>query len=201
VALAGGDFVRAQDWCDRQTDPYWSAISTARIRLRRGDQVGARAALSDASPRCPRHEVIKALLLAAVTEDRQDAQKQVADTIEMASDVALLATVAAEGYEVRELIELAAWRVPQQWLERLRRRLFPVLGDRVGEGQPTEQLTTRELEVLRLLPSRLTLREIAGELFVSQNTLKFHLRLIYRKLGVNSRSDAVAAARRLKLRP
>jgi LuxR family maltose regulon positive regulatory protein len=50
-----------------------------------------------------------------------------------------------------------------------------------------------------LLPSRLTLREISGELFVSQNTLKFHLRVIYRKLGVNSRAEAVETARALRL--
>ena len=64
-----------------------------------------------------------------------------------------------------------------------------------------ERLTERERDVLRLLPSRLTLREIAGELFVSQNTLKFHLRVIYRKLGVNSRAEAVASARALRLLP
>ena len=51
---------------------------------------------------------------------------------------------------------------------------------------------------MRLLPTRLTLREIASELFVSQNTLKFHLRVIYRKLGVNSRAEAVETARRLR---
>ena len=62
-----------------------------------------------------------------------------------------------------------------------------------------DDLTERERDVLRLLPSRLTLREIAGELYVSQNTLKFHLRVIYRKLGVNSRAEAVEAARALQL--
>ena len=47
-----------------------------------------------------------------------------------------------------------------------------------------------------MLPSRLTLREIAGELFISVNTLKFHLRVIYRKLGVRSRAEAAEVARR-----
>jgi hypothetical protein len=41
-----------------------------------------------------------------------------------------------------------------------------------------------------MLPSRLTLREIADELFISVNTLKFHLQLVYRKLGVASRAEA-----------
>jgi LuxR family maltose regulon positive regulatory protein len=60
-----------------------------------------------------------------------------------------------------------------------------------------EPLTSRERAVLRFLPSRLTIPEIAAELYVSHNTLKFHLRTIYRKLGVNSRTEAVEAARKL----
>ena len=67
----------------------------------------------------------------------------------------------------------------------------------VDPSLPGEHLTDRELVVLRTLPSRLTLREIAGELFISVNTLKFHLRVIYRKLGVSSRDEAAAVARRL----
>ena len=56
--------------------------------------------------------------------------------------------------------------------------------------------------MLRLLPSRLTLGEIAKELYVSVNTLKFHLRVIYRKLEVNSREEAAAIARSLtRVRP
>jgi len=66
-------------------------------------------------------------------------------------------------------------------------------------GVLIDELTARERDVLRLLPTRLTLREVAGELFVSQNTLKFHLRVIYQKLGVNSRAEAVETARRLGL--
>ena len=60
-----------------------------------------------------------------------------------------------------------------------------------------EPLTDRERDVLRFLPSRLTVREIADELYVSVNTLKFHLKVIYRKLGVTSRAEAAAKARQL----
>ena len=45
--------------------------------------------------------------------------------------------------------------------------------------------------MLRLLSSRLTTTEIAGALFVSPNTLKSHMKSIYRKLDVNSREAAV----------
>jgi LuxR family transcriptional regulator, maltose regulon positive regulatory protein len=62
-----------------------------------------------------------------------------------------------------------------------------------------EPLTERELEVLQLLRGTLSLRDIARELHVSQNTVKTHTQAIYRKLGVSDRQDAVAKARELGL--
>ena len=49
----------------------------------------------------------------------------------------------------------------------------------------------------RFLASRLTVPEIAHELGVTSNTLKTHVKGLYRKLGVTSRDDAVKEARRL----
>lgn len=60
---------------------------------------------------------------------------------------------------------------------------------------PTNALTDRELALLAELPSMRTTEEIADTLFVSVNTIKTHLRGIYRKLGVNHRRDAITAAR------
>lgn len=67
-----------------------------------------------------------------------------------------------------------------------------------GEGL-AEDLTDRELSVLRYLPSTLTQREIAAELYVSLNTVKTHCKAIYRKLGVDGRKPAVQAAREYDL--
>lgn len=62
-----------------------------------------------------------------------------------------------------------------------------------------EPLTDRELEVLRLLRSDLSLREIANELYISHNTIKSYTQSIYRKLGVTSRSAALETASGLDL--
>jgi LuxR family transcriptional regulator, maltose regulon positive regulatory protein len=62
-------------------------------------------------------------------------------------------------------------------------------------------LTERELAVLRLLPTRLSNREIGRELYVSVNTVRSHVHAIYRKLGVATRAEAVAHARELGLLP
>jgi LuxR family maltose regulon positive regulatory protein len=58
-----------------------------------------------------------------------------------------------------------------------------------------ERLTDRELAILRLLPAPTPQRELASALFVAPSTLKTHLRAIYRKLGAESRDDAVIRAR------
>jgi LuxR family maltose regulon positive regulatory protein len=71
--------------------------------------------------------------------------------------------------------------------------------DRRAAAAPYWELSQRELEVLRLLPSRLSQREIAAELYVSFNTVRTHTRVIFRKLGVTSRAEAVARARELGL--
>ncbi len=56
-------------------------------------------------------------------------------------------------------------------------------------------LTAAELRLMRHLPSHLSFREIAEQLYVSPNTVKTHARGIYRKLGVSSRGNAVEFAR------
>jgi LuxR family maltose regulon positive regulatory protein len=78
--------------------------------------------------------------------------------------------------------------------------------ERLGSMPPArvalvEPLTEREQTVLRLLPTRLSTREISRELSVSVNTIRSQVQAIYRKLGVSSRAEAVTQARHLRLVP
>jgi LuxR family maltose regulon positive regulatory protein len=87
------------------------------------------------------------------------------------------------------------------------RTLLTAAGQGAGAAVPapnvactvTEELTAKELEVLRLLATRLSRREIGQRLYVSLNTVKTHQRALYRKLGVENRNAAVARARKLSL--
>ena len=68
-----------------------------------------------------------------------------------------------------------------------------------GPRLPIEPLSGSELRVLRYLPTNLTGPEIAGELYVSFNTVRTHMRHLYAKLGTHRRAEAVKHARALGL--
>jgi len=62
-----------------------------------------------------------------------------------------------------------------------------------------EPLTESETRILRYPPTNLSVQEIAGELYLSANTVKFHIRHLYDKLGAHQRREAVERARALGL--
>ncbi len=70
-----------------------------------------------------------------------------------------------------------------------------------GGDEPAliEELTPRELEVLRLLAEGLPNKTIAQRLDISEHTVKFHVNALLGKLGVASRTEAVVRATRLGL--
>jgi LuxR family maltose regulon positive regulatory protein len=80
-----------------------------------------------------------------------------------------------------------------QLLERLQDDSLP------SQRSVIETMTERELTVLRYLPTMLSNREIAAEMYFSVNTVKTHLKSIYRKLDVTRRRDAVERARALSI--
>jgi LuxR family maltose regulon positive regulatory protein len=103
---------------------------------------------------------------------------------------------------VAELLRLAIRRgTAHRWLVAALLAAFDGTA-REASGLPhelLEPLSEREQVVLRYLPTLMSNPEIASELFVSVNTVKTHLKSIYRKLGVSHRRDAVRRARELRL--
>jgi LuxR family maltose regulon positive regulatory protein len=197
VALADGSIGEARRWTGLVDDPFWTRVCAARIHLAEGAPGDAVTILDRAVPRGVRHQVVAAVLRALALQDREESLHQVADAVDLAAAVGLLQTVASEGPEVVQLVERVADRAPEEWMHRLRRAAVPVGHVDVAAGDPVATLTGRERDVLRLLAGRLTVREIATELYVSPNTLKFHLKTIYRKLGVGSRAEAAEVARHM----
>jgi len=86
-----------------------------------------------------------------------------------------------------------------EMLARTGRRLHLAQRPRSERPEARDEMTERELAVLQLLPSELSQREIAAALYLSLNTIKTHVKSIYRKLGVDARDAAVDRARQLDL--
>jgi LuxR family maltose regulon positive regulatory protein len=86
--------------------------------------------------------------------------------------------------------------VLKEWLREPWERAASAGGHSVGDRW---SLTSAELKVMQFLPTHLSFPEIAARLNVSANTVKTHIRAVYRKLDASSRSEAVAHARRAGL--
>jgi two-component system NarL family response regulator len=68
--------------------------------------------------------------------------------------------------------------------------------EKLAAGMRGEALTSREIEVLTLLAHGRTNKEIAAKLFISETTVKGHLRNVFAKLNVLSRTEATSTALR-----
>ncbi len=105
------------------------------------------------------------------------------------------ATLRAAREAIGELVDSGRVRV---LADEVQRELDMARG-RASTGEMLEAPSEAELAVLRLLATDLSNREIAERLFLSPNTIRSHNRALYHKLGVHSRTDAVARAAALGL--
>jgi LuxR family maltose regulon positive regulatory protein len=126
------------------------------------------------------------------------------DTVYGLLALAQIAEEAGTPAEARDLRararrQLAACPDPGFLASRVRAAGAADPGSGPAVADSVDELSERELAVLRLLSSQLSLREIGNELYVSLNTVKTHARNIYAKLRVRRREQAVVRARELGL--
>ncbi|KQY44555.1 LuxR C-terminal-related transcriptional regulator [Cellulomonas sp. Root137] len=161
------------------------------------------ARLQEAAERTGRDgSLLEIHLLTALAQDSQGARRDALRTLGQAwsrapEPQAYVRLFLDEGAPLRELLRAVDRRDPAG--EHARRLLDVAASsdDRTGtevQNPSVEQLSARELQVLRLLDSELTGPQIARELFVTLNTLRSHTKRIFTKLGVTSRRAAVLRA-------
>lgn len=119
------------------------------------------------------------------------AHEALCQAIEIAAPLGLVRPFADAGPDVRDLLDRGVGRFGAH--EDFVAHVRATIGAR--PGSPAPGLTEREVALLHELPTLGTNEEIAGSLSVSVNTVKTHLRSIYRKLGVATRREALLAAR------
>ena len=206
------DFARAEqtlaDLSEHDRDRAETRIATAVLRLAQDDPRAAVAALAPvldgSTPVLQKAWLAHAFLLEAIARDTLGDAAAANRALERALDLAepdgallwfllhpvpgLLERHARHGTAhaalIAEILSLLAGRKPAQ---------------PAGPQPPLEPLSSSEIRVLRYLPTNLTMPEIAGELYVSHNTVRTHMRHLYTKLGSHRRAEAVARARDLGL--
>lgn len=132
-----------------------------------------------------------------ITADAPGIRILVFTTYDSDADIVRVIDAGATGYLLKDSTpeELyAAIRAAAQGQAALSAPVASVLLKRMQ--QPEGALTPREAEILELLAGGLSNRELGRKLYVSETTIKTHLLHIYRKLGVETRSAAIAEASR-----
>lgn len=197
IELDRGELARGESLARRSVEllderGLGELVSAGAGHLALGVALGARGALAEAA-----HEVERGVQLREAS----------GPTVWHAHALVLLARARLAGGDLagaRETLEAAKLEVDglrdpgivSSLLEDTEHRLL------VGIRRPAstgEELSERELGILRLLAAGLTKPEIARELYIAYNTVKTHTRTIYRKLGVQTRDEAVGRARELSL--
>jgi len=173
-----------------------SRLLQARLHVLRREWAKAGQILDETEPLTIREQVEWGVLrsLAAQAPDPARAHRYLRTALALAEPHGYLATIIEQGPGIATLLHsLPAGTGLEPYVDDLSVRAEAVAASSKGPAGlvPGGLLSDRELTVLRLLSSRLTSTEIAGALFVSPNTLKSHMKSIYRKLDVNSRADAV----------
>jgi LuxR family transcriptional regulator, maltose regulon positive regulatory protein len=193
-------------------------ITRARLTVARGEHEEALRLLEELrqSAEAARRtgKLIEILTLQAVALWERSKREQAVGTLTRALALAepegYLRTFVDEGTAMGELLSAtvearqrshpdAATQIPARYLAKLLALLAqesaaPGAGERLSEP-----LSERELEVLALVAAGKANVEIASSLFVSLSTVKTHINNLYRKLGVSSRTQAIARARKLDL--
>ncbi len=158
------------------------------VRMPRQTGIEACAALKDAAPNAR-------IIMLTVSDDEADLY----DAVKSGASGYLLKDSSIE--EVAQAIRVVAdgqsLISPSMAIKLLDE--FKQMARTDRQAVPTPRLTERELEVLRLVAQGLNNREIAKQLFISENTVKNHVRNILEKLQLHSRMEAVMYAVREKI--
>jgi LuxR family maltose regulon positive regulatory protein len=196
--VLGAQSVVGQTLSDSHFVAMFPALAGARLAAQRGDWARAEHAAASAVELgrrgAGRVELAAALLTASAVfrtspSAAADRDRDLMDEADDGTGTGSAALVREARGIVRHCPDpgpvVATWLADEQRAETVRTRQEGLI----------EPLTDRELTILRLLPTPTPQRELASALFVAPTTLKTHLRAIYRKLGAESRGEAVIRAR------
>lgn len=203
-ALALGDLGRAEALAPSLPPGPRTDLLIAHLRLAVDDQAGAREVLESMSDLLSTrwlrvaHGLLAAQAVAA--DNHEQASEVLEEVVALAEPAGFHRTLVSAGPALWSLLESLPVAGPTgPYVDGLLAATHRVVPPRRPPPQAglVDPLSERELTVLRFLASRLTSTEVARELYLSVNTVRSHVKAIYRKLGVSTRAEAVARGREI----
>lgn len=211
---------------DRFTNPLnreQNQISVARVQVALGHPDAAMATLAPLRLSAEKDQHYRHLVeIQLVYSDAlyaegktQEAEQMLAQAVQRAADAGFMRLLAEESPTIRKLcLELPLLKAPGRWNTRVLGMLREQVEVETSESAPAQESTTpadsgndelpeplsqREREVLELINQGLANKDIANTMGVAPTTVKAHIRNLYGKLAVGSRTEALARARELRL--
>jgi LuxR family maltose regulon positive regulatory protein len=178
-----------------------AALLEARLLLLVGDRAAASRVLEGVETPSRRLRIERSLLAARAASDAGTAEQILRDALTFAEPMGFEQTIVSEGPDIMRLLSQLAFEGRMaDYVARLNGGSMPSVVHQSSPPQGlVDPLSDRELTVLRRLAGPQDAREIADSLYLSVNTVRSHVKAIYRKLGVGSRADAVSTAKTLGL--
>jgi ATP/maltotriose-dependent transcriptional regulator MalT len=191
------DHKRVEDLFSRSKTSYLMRAFKAGILINSKTPKKALEILETFDLQIPRQLLTYHLFRAHIFSDSSSAQlREVSKAVEIGSTHGYFNHFLTQRSDViQQYISLVA-QSPTTFNERLARAAGVRLDEMMVGGQE-QALTRREADILRHLSTGLSIAQIALDLRISKNTMKTHLKNIYRKLEVSSRSEAVEKGKKL----
>ena len=181
-----------------QRVPELPQVQLIKLALTRHGNKGNSIDIAGSLPdKTPREQIVKHLVMAGgVIDQERVALLEMKKALDIGSRVGAKEIFLRQSDEMGNLILKIASESPTVYLEDLAASVAEkIKSRRAGSSEFSAPLTKRELEVLRHLSTDRPISSIAITLHISHNTMKTHLKNLYRKMGVDGRVTAVEKAR------
>lgn len=197
IRLFTGEHDRAYDLVKRCMPSYMSkALEIAILIAKRSTRTGE---LVDQLPRRMPKQALTFHLFRAhlLSDDPGPQQREVKQALEIGSSNGYFNHFLTQRTDVMQNYIKIAAESPTVFHERLAREAGVRIGEMLRRSTGGGALTRREADILRHLSTQAPIKEIAASLSISHNTIKTHLKNLYKKLGAADRDEAVLKGREL----
>ncbi len=194
------DFERMSELVNRLTKTPTVSIVGAAVEFRKGGEA-AKLAIASIPTRSPREILMFHILQTNLNLDKPKvAESHIQKALPIIMSNGFRQVLLIQSPQFLEFLLKYAASYPTVYMEQISKEIRARMASSNSRNEKIENpLTKREIEILNRLSTGLPISQIASNLHISHNTIKTHLKNVYKKLGAESREDAVEKGRELLL--